>query len=65
MKEFVGFGVKTYNYLTDDNNESKKAKGTKKCIIKRKLKFEDYKSCLQASQLENKIIHLNDNKIDA
>ena len=65
MKEFVGLGVKTYNYLADDNNENKKAKGTKKCIIKRKLKFEDYKSCLQASQLENKIIHLNDNKIDA
>ena len=29
MKEFVGLGVKTYNYLTDDNNESKKEKGTK------------------------------------
>ena len=49
MKEFVGLGVKTYNYLADDNNENKKAKGTKKCIIKRKLKFEDYKSCLQAT----------------
>ena len=64
MKEFVGLGAKTYNYLTDDNNESKKAKVTKKCIIKRKLILEDYKNCLQASQLENKIIHLNDNKID-
>ena len=29
----------------------------KKCVIKRKLKFEDFKNCLQASQLENKIIH--------
>ena len=28
----------------------KKAKGTK-----RKLKFEDYKNCLQVPQLENKI----------
>ena len=30
----------------------------------RKLKFEDYKICLQVSQFENKIIHLNNNKID-
>ena len=32
----------------------KKAKGTKKCVIKRKLKFEDYKNCLEAAQIENK-----------
>ena len=29
-----------------------------KCIIKRKLKFEDYKNCLEASQLGNEINHL-------
>ena len=34
----------------------KKAKGTKKCVVKRKLKFEDYKHCLEPTQLENKII---------
>ena len=39
MKEFVGIRAKTYSYLID-----KKAKGTKKCIINRKLKFEDYKN---------------------
>ena len=26
--------------LRDDGSENKKAKGTKKCVIKRKLKFE-------------------------
>ena len=31
---------------------------------KRKLKFENYKSCLEASQLENKINHLEKNTID-
>ena len=41
----------------------KKAKGTKKCVIKRKLKFENYKNCLEATQLENKINHLKKNKI--
>ena len=34
----------------------KKAKGTKKCVVKRKLKFEDYKHYLKPTQLENKII---------
>ena len=26
---------------------SKKAKDTKKCVVKRKLKFENYKNCLE------------------
>ena len=42
----------------------KKSKGTKKCVIKRKLKFEDYKNCLKSAQIENKINHLERNKID-
>ena len=29
MKEFVGLRTKTYSYLKDNNNEDKKAKGTK------------------------------------
>ena len=41
--------------LRDDGSENKKAKGTKKCVIKRKLKFENYKNCLKATQLKNKI----------
>ena len=42
----------------------KKAKVTKNCVIKRKLKFENYKNCLEATQLENKINHLEKNKVD-
>ena len=37
---------KTYSYLTDGCKEDKKAKGTKKCVIKRMIKFDDYKNCL-------------------
>ena len=55
MKEFVGLKAKTHIYLKDNNDEDKKAKGTKNCIIKRKLKFQDYKNCLEATQIENKI----------
>ena len=32
--EFVALRPKTYSYLTDDCEEDKKAKGTKKCVIK-------------------------------
>ena len=65
MKEFIGLRANTFSYLIDDCSEDKKAKDTKKCVIERKLKFEDYKNCLEATQLENKINHLEKNEIDA
>ena len=34
MTEFVALRPKTYLYSTDDCKENKKAKGTKKCVIK-------------------------------
>ena len=40
MIEFVGLREKTYAYLMNDNTEKKKAKGTKKCVIKRRLMFK-------------------------
>ena len=52
MKEFCGLRAKTYAYLMDDDSEKKKAKGTKKFVIKRRLMFENYKDCL----FNNKII---------
>ena len=35
------------------------------CVIKRKLKFEDCKNCSEATQIENKISHIEKNKISA
>ena len=46
MKEFVALKAKTYAYLMDNDGEEKKAKGTKTCVIKRELMFENYKDCL-------------------
>ena len=46
ITEFVALKPKTYSYLTDDCKENKKAKGTKKCVIKRMIKLNDYKNCL-------------------
>ena len=45
ITEFVTLRPKTYSYSTDDGKEDKKAKRTKKCIIKRMIKFNDYKNC--------------------
>ena len=36
IKEFCALRAKTYAYLMDDDSESKKAKGTKTCVNKRK-----------------------------
>ena len=44
MIEFVELRAKMYPYLMDDDSE-KKPKGTKKCVIKIILKFNDYKDC--------------------
>ena len=63
IKEFVGLRAKTYSYLKDNNDEDEKGKGTKKCVIKRKPKFQDYKICLEAAQIENKINNLEKIKL--
>ena len=52
ITEFVTLRPKTYSYSTDDGKEDKKAKGTKKCVIKTMIKFNDYKNCL----LKDKVI---------
>ena len=64
MTKFVGLRAKTYSYLNNDDSEDKKEKGRKKCVIKRNLKFENYKNCLEATQLENKVNYLYENKTD-
>ena len=61
--KFVGLRAKTYSYSTDDESKDKKAKGTKACLIKRKLKFENYKNCLEATQTENEINHIKKIKL--
>ena len=46
MKEFVGLRAKAYAYLMDDDSEHKKARGTKKCVIKKGIMLKNYKDCL-------------------
>ena len=65
MKQFLGLRAKTYSYLKDNNDEDKKAKGIRKCVIKRKPKFRDYKKYLKASRIEKIMNYLEKKEIDA
>ena len=70
MKGFAAPRPKTYSYLMDDGNTDKKTKGTKKFVIKRILKFNDYNNCilnneviLKSQQRFKSEAHLKVNKI--
>ena len=43
MKEFCALKAKTYAYLMDDDIKKKRSKGIKKCIMKPRRMFENYK----------------------
>ena len=46
ITEFAALRPKADSYMTDEFIEMKTAKGTKKCVVKKILKFEDYEKCL-------------------
>ena len=48
MTEFVALRPETYSYLIDDGE---KDKGTKKCLIKRRLKFNNYEDYLLSNEI--------------
>ena len=52
MTEFVALRPKLYSYKKLDGSEDKKCKGIKKCIVKKTLTFEDYKTCLISDSTE-------------
>ena len=55
--KFVGLRAKKISYLIDDGSKGKKS------VMKTKLKFQYYKNCLEAIQLENKTNYLEKIKI--
>ena len=72
MKDFCAIRAKPCTWLMEDDSETKKTKGIKGCVIKRRLMFVNYKDSLfnnkaiLRSQLMwevNKIaLNTNDNK---
>ena len=55
MKEFIGLRPKCYSYLTDDGNVDKKAKGIKKCVIKKEIMFNNFVERLKEKKENIKI----------
>ena len=49
MTEFAALRPKAYIYLANDSFENAKEKGTRQRVIKRKLKFEYYEHCPEAT----------------
>ena len=52
MTEFVALRPKLYSYKKLNGSEDKKCKGIKKCVVKKTLTFEDYKTCLFSDSTE-------------
>ena len=50
ITELVALRPKAYAYLDDDGNNHKKAKDTKKCVIKQKIMFQNFKDCLSNNE---------------
>ena len=46
MTEFCALRAKAQAYKLDVDTEKKKAKGTKKCIVKREITFKNYADAL-------------------
>ena len=46
MTDFCALRAKTYSYKLDDDTEMKKAKGTKKCLVKREITLKNYADAL-------------------
>jgi len=47
MEEFIGLRSKLYAFkVFEDKNETKKAKGVKKNVVQKEIRFDDFKKCL-------------------
>ena len=54
MTKFVGLTAKNSIYLIDELSEDKRAKGTKKCVIKKTLSLKIIKTVLNQLNLRIK-----------
>ena len=52
MTEFMALRPKLYSYKKLNGSGDKKCKGIKKCVVKKTLTFEDYKTCLFSDSTE-------------
>ena len=55
MTDFVALRPNLISYKKLDGTEHKKWKGIKKCVVKKTLTFQDYKTCLFSDSTEYRI----------
>lgn len=57
ITHFVGLRAKMYSFKVQNGKITKKSKGVKSCVVKNKLTFDDYVSCLK--QKTQKVLSQN------
>ena len=58
IEEFMGLRSKLSSYKMFEGEEEKKCKGIKKNVIKKNIKFEDYKECLFSRREQMRIMNV-------
>ena len=57
MTEFIGLRPKMYAYQKIGGEVDKRCKGTKKCVVKKRISFEDYKNCYETGRVQHRVQH--------
>ena len=57
MTEFIGLRPKMYAYRKIGGEVKKPCKGTKKCVVKKRISFEDYKNCYETGRVQHRVQH--------
>ena len=52
MTEFATLRPKWYSFLLEDGKGEKKAKGVKKCVVKKELNHQNFVNCLLSEKIE-------------
>ena len=58
ITHFVGLRPKMYSFKIEDSNTTKKLKGIKKAVIKKKIEFEDYVDCLKTGKKQMRSMNI-------
>ena len=58
ITHFVGLRPKMYSFKIEDSNTTKKLKGIKKNVIKKKIEFEDYVECLFTGEKQMRTMNI-------
>ena len=58
ITKFVGLKPKLYSFKVEESSTTKKLKGIKKNVVKKKIEFEDYVRCLFSGEKQMRIMNI-------